>query len=228
MTKPNTISINLVVDRSGSMASVRDSTVESINAFVESQKAVPGEARLSLHFFDSAYGLNSRPTMAYQTLIDQAPVPEVRPLTREHYVPRGGTPLLDAIGHTIDSLGSKLALTPEHERPSQVLVVVVTDGQENESTKFTRRQIVDKVRHQEGTYSWEFVFLGANLDAVAEATSLGMKKTSALNYDNTREGVKKMSVGLSASTTKYRNDAKSAQNFFDGAEHADDIKIPAP
>src|SRR5258708_22820381 len=100
--------------------------------------------------------------------------------------------LLDAMGTTIDALGQKLAVMPEQERPSKVIVLVITDGEENQSHRFNLEQIKEKITHQREVYSWEFVFMGANIDAIGAGTSLGITAANSLQYDATSVGTRSL------------------------------------
>lgn len=158
----NLTDITLVVDRSGSMHSVREDAEGGINAFVEQQAAETGDALLTLLQFDTEYELvhNGVP-------VSQVPTYQL--------VPRGGTALLDAVGRGIVETGERLAALPESERPGLVVFVVMTDGHENSSREFTRDRIREMIRHQQEKYAWQFTFLGADQDAFAEGGGLGIK-----------------------------------------------------
>jgi hypothetical protein len=165
--------ITVVLDRSGSMASIADDVVGGLNTFIEAQKRVEGEAGFTLVQFDDQY----------EFVHSHVPMQEVPPLTSATYVPRGSTALLDAIGRTIVDTGARLAMMPEPERPQTVIVAVQTDGFENASREFTRQQVFDLIRHQEQKCSWQFVFLAANQDAIAEGEQMGFAPAAALDYD---------------------------------------------
>lgn len=172
MTKPNSTLIAIVLDRSGSMEFIRDATIEGTNAFLEQQKKQPGEAKLTLMQFDTEQLYTHH----------EAPLETVQPLSRETYVPRAGTALLDAIGTTIDTIGTSLAARAEEDRPSKVVVVIQTDGDENSSVNYTWDKINQMITHQQTKYQWDFVFLGANQDAIATAAKFGIKGNWAFTY----------------------------------------------
>lgn len=161
--------ITLVVDRSGSMATVREEAQGGINGFIASQVQEPGMARLTLVQFDSEY------EFVHQGQLIQ----EVPPYT---LVPRGMTALLDAVGRAMVETGQRLARMPEAERPGLVVFVVMTDGQENSSHEFTKARIREMIQEQQQKYSWQFTFLGANQDAFAEARALGMDARGAATF----------------------------------------------
>ncbi len=153
---------------------------------------------------------------------------DVRLLTREDFVPRGGTALVDAVCKAIDDTGSRLRLTPEHLRPSKVLFVIMTDGQENSSSVYAARYmrdnpgfmgnpntqaLHDRVKHQKDTYAWEFLFLGANQDAIETGSLYGIK--SALTYAHTPSGTDTCFQSTSKATRSWKLDGnQSAANLF--------------
>ncbi len=187
--KDNSTFIAVVLDRSGSMMGVREATINGLNEFIKGQKEIPGEATFTLAQFDHEHSLT----------FDSVPLASVPTITNEMYVPRGNTALFDAIGKTIDTLGEKLASMAEAERPGKVIVVVQTDGEENASKLFTAAQIKEKIKHQTDKYSWQFVFLGANIDAATTADSFGISKGSTLQYNSTIKGSKTMYASLNRS-----------------------------
>lgn len=183
--------ISIVLDRSGSMMSCRDATIEGLNSFINEQRTNTVETVLSVYQFDDVY----------ETVFAGKTIHEVVPFSHETFVPRGSTSLLDAIGKTIDDTGRRLAALPESERPDRVLVVIVTDGGENSSTTYSHADVFAKIRHQESRYAWNFIFLGANQDAISVGSNLGMKKGSSLKYDaSTLVGNNKMWQTVSRST----------------------------
>lgn len=202
MTKQNSTLIVMVLDRSGSMESCKKGTIEGFNAFIDSQKEsqrqLNDEVKVSLIQFDSLYEIN------YTML----PLENVPKLNEANYKPRGGTALYDAIGKTVVDVGAALRDTVEHERPSKVLVVVLTDGEENESKRYGRSAIFDMIRHQENKYGWEFVYIGANQDSFAVGGSLGVKTSNIANYVSSNVGTKSMYSSLDGMTKGYRSSGK--------------------
>ncbi|MEL7168920.1 MAG: vWA domain-containing protein [Bacteroidota bacterium] len=184
-----------VIDRSGSMQSIRDDAIGGFNAFLDSQKQGEGDARLTLVFFNHEYGL----------VHNAAPIESVDPLTTETFVPRGNTALLDAVGRTIDDVGARLAEAPEAERPGTVLVCILTDGLENASSDYTRDRVKSMIEHQQSKYGWEFQFLAANQDAFAEAGSIGIAPVNAMPFVANAEGTKAAFAQVSARATKARS-----------------------
>lgn len=172
--------IVFVLDRSGSMGSVAGSAVAGFNEFLHDQQALPGQARFTLVLFDDEYLLAA----------DAVPVAEVAHLDAGTYVPRGSTALLDAIGLTVDSLGRRLATTPEPERPAKVIVAILTDGHENASHRYSSADIAGRIRHQRDKYGWEFLFLGANQDAIATAAQMDIAPANAATFTADVAGAK--------------------------------------
>lgn len=170
--------IVLVVDESGSMAHLTDDTIKSLNAFIETQQKVKGEGNLTIRVFDSG---NRR-------VVREGAINTIKPLTHKDYRPNGGTPLLDAVGEAIIALGQKLEVLQESERPDQVMMVIVTDGQENDSRFYGLQKIKDMIKVQTDKYNWSFSFLGAGLEAFSQAADIGLFKGKAVQYNNTGKG----------------------------------------
>ncbi len=202
--------ITMVLDRSHSMSAVRESTISGVNEFVEKQKNQPGYATFSLVQFDDEY----------EVVYEAIPVEMVTESTLETFVPRGMTALLDAIGRTINRTGQRLNAMPEYERPDKVVFVIVTDGHENVSKEFNRNNIFEMIRHQDKKYDWEFVFIGANQDAIATATSIGILADNSVNYAANDVGTQVAFSGVANSITDYRSGNKPKGQFFNSTEKA--------
>jgi len=162
--------ISVVLDRSGSMCSCHNETVKGFDEFISKQKQEDGKATLTLTQFDDQY----------EVVYADKDVQDV-PSIKDIYQPRGATALLDAIGRTVRDTETMLGKRFVNEIPDRVLCVIITDGYENASKEWARDKIVDLIREKEKR-NWEFVFLSANLDAIAQATNLGIKAGSAANY----------------------------------------------
>lgn len=180
--RENSTEMVFVLDRSGSMSGLAADTIGGFNELIEKQKKIEGDAYVTTVLFDHEY----------EVLHDHVALGEVAPLTDKEYFARGSTALLDAVGRTIDSVGARLAAAPEEERPEHVIFVITTDGRENSSREYTAKQVREMVEHQQQKYSWQFVFLGANMDAVSEARNLGISAKYAADFTPTGRGVNRM------------------------------------
>jgi Mg-chelatase subunit ChlD len=170
--KTNYTEIAFILDRSGSMESCQDAAIEGFNDFLHEQQQAEGLAKLTLVLFDSEY------LVPVQSL----PVQEVIPLTRETYVPRSMTALLDAIARTVDEMGARFAALLEEDRPVQVIVSILTDGLENASQNFGWEDVAERIKHQTDVYKWTFLFLGANQDAIATAAKMNIAAANSASY----------------------------------------------
>jgi hypothetical protein len=132
------------------------------------------------------------------------PVSEICPLDEHTYVPRGTTALLDAIGRTINTIGERLTKTPESDRPAKVLIVILTDGLENASQEFKRPQILSMIKHQREVYSWEFLFLGANQDAIKAGSEIGIAPGSAVTFSAEPGGTAQAFAAVACASAAYR------------------------
>jgi uncharacterized protein YegL len=191
----NLTEIACVIDRSGSMESIRDDAIGGFNSFLDTQKKQPGDARLTLVLFDNEYLVPENGT----------PLARVKPLDATTYVPRGSTALYDAIGRTINEVGARLAATPEPDRPGKVIVAILTDGQENASTEFSRETIATMIGHQQKAYAWEFVFLAANQDAVTAAEAISIKKADAFQFTSDKAGMANAMFLMASEVSRRRS-----------------------
>lgn len=207
-----------IMDKSGSMNSIADDARGGFNALMKEQLAdlKDGEECLvSLYLFSDKY----------QTVFEGKPLDEVPELDSTNYVPGGMTALYDAVGRTVDAVGQRLAETPEDERPSQVLVVIVTDGAENSSNEYTGTRIAEMIEHQQDTYNWEFIFLAANIDTDMFAASLNISKGNSYSFQADAAGLANTYGTISTRMSKSRSisrgdsyvDADSAVDSEDDA-----------
>ena len=180
--RENLTEMVFVLDRSGSMSGLAADTIGGFNELIEKQKKIEGDAYVTTVLFDHEY----------EVLHDHVALEEVAPLTDKEYFARGSTALLDAVGRTIDAVGARLAATAEEERPEHVVFVITTDGMENSSREYTAQRVRGMIEHQQQKYSWQFVFLGANMDAVSEARNLGISAKYAADFTPSHSGVRKM------------------------------------
>jgi len=207
--------ITVILDRTGSMEQIRDDTIGGFNAFLQKQKDEPGRATFTLAQFDSQE--------PYEVIHHFKPIGEVPELTRATYVPRASTPLLDAMGRGINDLEKCLGEIKKKDRPSRVVLVVVTDGQENASREFSKAQVEKMIKERTEKDGWQFVFLSADLGAIGEAHAVGIHADSTLLFAKNRGGSRRAWSSLAESTSDYRSARKSKVGFEqDDRKHPDD------
>lgn len=177
MTDPNYTAICLVVDRSGSMRSVRSDAEGAINAFLDDQRKAEGKRTVRLVTFDQDYDLI-------------CPSTDVRLIQPFALRPRGTTALLDAMGRGITEFGEELAALPEEQRPGTVIFAIMTDGYENSSKDWTLAQVRAAVEHQRAEFAWNVLYLGANQDAIQEGAKFGVDAGSSLTYSASGAGLR--------------------------------------
>ncbi|MFO7958170.1 MAG: VWA domain-containing protein [Candidatus Brocadiia bacterium] len=194
MTEKRYVEIICVVDRSGSMGAIESDAIGGFNKFLREQKQEAGEARFTLVLFNHEY----------QVLHDGVELQRVPELDAATYAVGGMTALLDAVGTAVDAARARIARLTENERPAAVIVAILTDGLENSSSEYTAPQIFEKIRNLRAREGWEFVFLGADQDAVKEATRMGIAKDDAHDFSRTGEGVQGAYRRMSARTSRTR------------------------
>ncbi len=161
-----------ILDRSGSMAGLESDTIGGFNSMLEKQRNVAGACNITTVLFDNAYEL----------LHDRIDIRAVSPMTDKDYYVRGSTALLDAIGLTINKLAAVQKNTAEDYRAEKVIFVIITDGYENASREFTAEKVRTMIQREKNQYGWEFIFLGANIDAVETARHFGISANRAVDY----------------------------------------------
>lgn len=169
--------IIFVIDKSGSMAHLVNDTIGGFNGFIANQKAQDDKTILTTILFDSHWKI----------LHDGVDIHEVAPMTEKDYAAYGSTAMLDAIGEIINKVQDRHDELGD-EKPDNVLFVITTDGEENASRNFKKSQIEKMIKHQTKGHGWKFMFLGANMDAVKEASDLGINRDYAINYTWTSQG----------------------------------------
>lgn len=178
--------IIVIVDRSGSMRGIVDDAVGGFNQFVADQKEVPGNAFLTLAIFDDRY----------EVVCESVPIQEMEDITRNTVIPRGRTALLDAVGKSINDASPRF-------RNRKVMVVIITDGKDNASNEYKLEDIKTLIQDLE-KMNWKFMFLGANIDAFAEGSSIGISKGSTVQYDPTSRGIASAYQTTSDSVRSFR------------------------
>lgn len=176
--KKNLTELVFILDRSGSMAGLEDDTIGGFNAMIEKQKREAGEAFVSTVLFDHVS----------QVIHDRVDVQHIAPMTREQYYVRGTTALLDAVGNAIRHIGNVHKYAREEDRPEKTLFIITTDGMENASRSYTYETLKAMIRRQKEEFGWEFLFLGANIDAAKEAARFGIDRDHAADYHADQKG----------------------------------------
>ena len=176
--KKNITEIVFILDRSGSMSGLEKDTIGGFNSLVEKQKNEEGIALISTVLFDNHS----------EVLHDRIPVDKIQPMTDKDYFVRGSTALLDAVGGAIHHIGNVHKYAREEDRPDKTLFIITTDGMENASRRYNYEKVKAMINNQKEKYGWEFLFLGANIDAVTTASMFGIERDKAVDYKNDSEG----------------------------------------
>jgi len=186
--------IVFLLDRSGSMAGLERDTIGGFNAFMKKQSQFEGRTKVTVVLFDDQY----------EILWSGVQANSMR-LTEKEYFVRGYTALLDAVGKTIGDVRDRLSKTKEEERPEKVIFVITTDGQENASNEFTYEKVNELIKHQQEKHGWEFIFFGANIDAIKEADSIGISNDNAYQFEASKKGVEEMYCMASEAVIERRD-----------------------
>lgn len=176
--KKNLTELVFILDRSGSMAGLEKDTIGGFNSMIERQKASEGEALISTVLFDN----NS------EVIHDRVDIRTIEPMTEKQYYVRGCTALLDAIGGAIHHIGNVHKYAREEDRPEHTMFIITTDGMENASRQYSSDRVKQMIERQKAKYGWEFLFLGANIDAVETAGTFGIGADRAVNYHSDSKG----------------------------------------
>ena len=192
-----------ILDRSGSMHGLENDTIGGFNAMIDKQKKTEGEVCVSTVLFDNE-----------STVIhDRVNIERIAPMTREQYSVRGCTALLDAIDQAIHHIGNIHKYAREEDRPEHTLFVITTDGMENASHRYTAEQVKRRIERQKAKYGWEFLFLGANIDAVETARHFGIDHTRAASYRSDHQGTQLNYDVISEAVTHLREAACLPTNW---------------
>lgn len=183
-----------ILDRSGSMSGLENDTIGGYNSMLDKQKAVEGECLITTVLFDNDYEL----------LHDRIDIRAVSPITDKEYFVGGSTALLDAIGRTISKIGNAQRHTAEDYRAERVMFVIITDGEENSSREYTSDKVKAQIERQKSKYGWEFIFLGANIDAVQTARQFGIAQERAADYIADSKGTELNFKAMSAAVSSFR------------------------
>lgn len=192
--KKNLTELVFILDRSGSMGGLESDTIGGFNGMIEKQKKEDGEANVTTVLFDDRYDL----------VHDRFPIEHIKALTDRDYYVRGSTALLDAVGKTINKMANIQRRLPEELRAEKVIFVITTDGMENASTEYSYDDIKEMISLEKEKYGWEFMFLGANMDAVSEAAKFGISADRSATYLNDSDGVELNYCILNKAITSMR------------------------
>ncbi len=194
-----------ILDKSGSMTGLESDTIGGFNSMLTKQKAVDGECRVTTVLFNHHYKL----------VHDRIDIRAISPMTDKEYQVGGCTALLDAIGRTINKIGNAQKHTAEEYRAEKVMFVIITDGLENSSREYTADKVKALIERQKETYGWEFIFLGANIDAVETAGRYGISADRALDYLADSEGTNLNFQVMSEAVVAFRRSGTVDDAYFD-------------
>ena len=198
-----------ILDRSGSMSGLEADTIGGFNSMINKQKKEDGEAYISTVLFDDQT----------EVLYDRVPVSMVEPMNDKQYYVRGCTALLDALGGAIHHIGNVHKYAREEDRPEKTLFIITTDGMENSSRQYSYDKVKKMVERQKKEYGWEFLFLGANIDAIEVAGRFGIAANRAINYKCDSKGTQLNYEVLSRTVSEFRacecDDEEVMDEMFD-------------
>ncbi len=208
--------IVFILDRSGSMGGLENDTIGGYNSMIAKQKNEDGEALISTVLFDNQT----------EVLHDRVSLDNVEPITDKEYYVRGSTALLDAVGGAIRQIGNIHKYARPEDVPEKTLFIITTDGMENSSTRYTYDKVRKMVERQKEKYHWEFIFLGANMDAVSVASRFGVDKSRAVRYECDSEGTR-LNYSVMSRMVSCARACKSSEEMaaaFDSDEMLGDIR----
>ena len=194
-SKNNIVDVVFILDRSGSMGGLESDTIGGFNSMLEKQRKLEGKAYITTVLFDDQYEL----------LHDRIDISKVKNITEKEYYVRGNTALLDAIGKTIAKEKAIQDTLGKNEKADKVLFVIITDGLENSSREYNSTTVRKLIETQKEKYGWEFLFLGANIDAIETANSIGISAERAVNYNSDSIGTKKNYDTLNEAVKEVRS-----------------------
>lgn len=195
--KKNLTELVFILDRSGSMAGLEGDTIGGFNAMIEKQRREPGEALISTVLFDHEA----------EVIHDRIPLDKIPALTEKEYCVRGCTALLDAVGGAIHHIGNIHKYARQEDVPEKTLFVITTDGMENASRRYTYDTVKAMITRQQDTYGWEFLFLGANIDAAREAARFGIRADCAADYHADSLGTEAVYASVCEAVCQVRRSA---------------------
>ena len=195
--KKNLTELVFILDRSGSMSGLEKDTIGGFNAMIEKQKKEPGEAYVSTILFDNVS----------EVLHDRVKLPEVPKMTDRDYTVRGCTALIDAIGGAIHHIANIHKYARPEDVPEKTLFVITTDGMENASRRYTSEQVKKMIEREKSKYGWEFLFIGANIDAVETGARFGIGRDRVANYVSDSQGTDILYASVNEAVCQVRSSA---------------------
>ena len=207
----------MILDRSGSMGGLESDTIGGFNGMIETQRKEEGDALVSVVLFDDVS----------EVVYDRVPIAKVEPMTDKQYYVRGCTALLDAVGGAIHHIGNVHKYAREEDVPEKTIFIITTDGMENASRQYTYEKVREMIERQKEKYNWEFLFLGANIDAVREAGRFGIQANCAVKYEHDGAGTRKNFCVLSNIVGRARGADSAAQmrTMFDEEDVLAEIRV---
>lgn len=196
--------ITIILDRSGSMDYIKEATIKGFNSFLNEQQMGNNDDKISLVQFDHEY----------QVVYESININEVKPLNENTFIPRGSTALLDAIGNTVKNTKNRINHLNKSDKPKNVLIVIITDGEENSSNKYTRERIFKKISNREKRDDWKFVFIGSNQDAISVGENIGISRDRSLTFKNDNEGTEHAFKSMSREILHSSLDAEYNMAFI--------------
>ena len=204
-TDAEPVQIICILDRSGSMSNLAEDTIGGYNSFLEKQKQTPGKVEVTTVLFDNQY----------EKIADRVDLSEIEKLTSEKYYARGTTALLDAIGMTLTNVAGKMEKENICPAKRRVLVLIMTDGLENASVEYNKATVKAMIEQTTENYKWNYIFMGANIDSVSEAQSLGIAGRNAMNFSSSSAGVRKTFEKMDDAASAVRESGAVDENWKD-------------
>lgn len=205
--KNNTTELVFILDRSGSMAGLESDTIGGFNAMIEKQRKQDGECYVSTVLFDNEI----------KVLHDRVKLSEIKPMTEEEYTVGGSTALIDAIGGAIHHIGNVHKYARPEDVPAHTMFIITTDGMENASRRYSSDKVKKMIEHEKSKYGWEFLFIGANIDAVETAARFGIGRDRAVNYNADKEGTRIVYSSVAKAVYNMRGN-KDIENWSEDIE----------
>lgn len=201
--KNNITELVFILDRSGSMSGLEADTIGGFNGMIEKQRKEEGECYVSTVLFDNVS----------EVLHDRVKLSEIKPMTEDEYTVRGSTALIDAIGGAIHHIGNIHKYARPEDVPAHTMFIITTDGMENASRRFTSERVKQMIKRQKERYGWEFLFIGANIDAVETAARYGIDRDRAVNYNADKKGTRVVYESVAKAVCRVRSSEALSEDW---------------